>query len=159
MPPGWRTMRRTDVAAMVALAAIVHPDLPEGEEILAERLELHEAGCFVHMTAEVLTGYLISHPWHAFAIPPLNRPLGALPAMPTTYYLHDLALHPAVQGSGAAGTILRHLFATVRTAMSLVAVNGSAAFWHHHGFREASRPGIAAAVAGYGADARFMTRL
>ena len=160
MPAGWRAMRADDLTPIMEIAAIVHPGMPEDAAVLDERRRLYPAGCFVHGRAGTVDGYLISHPWQAFAPPPLNRALGALPVAPTTYYVHDLALHPSVQGRGVAGPIIRHVVATLgaRTGMSLVAVNGSVGFWARLKFAIVERPELAAKLASYGADARFMAR-
>lgn len=160
LPEGWRGMRADDLPRIWEIAAIVHPGMPEDEAVLDERRLLYPAGCFVHAGEAGVDGYLISHPWRAFAPPPLNRTLGALPVAPTTYYVHDLALHPSLQGGGVAGAIMRYAIATLgdRTGWSLVAVNGSVGFWARQGFVVADRPDLAAKLASYGADARFMTR-
>jgi hypothetical protein len=148
-------MRSADVPAMVALAALVHPGLPEDAEVFAERLALHPDGCFALDGPNGLAGYLLSHPWRLGAPPKLNRRLGALPAAADTYYLHDLALHPAVQRTGAARPILRAILARDEfPTQSLVAVNGSAPFWHGHGFSAAPGPDLAE----YGPDAVHMVR-
>jgi GNAT superfamily N-acetyltransferase len=156
IPPPWRRLRRSDLAGVLAVAAIVHPGYPESEAVLGERLDLYPAGCFGLDGAEGLCGYLLSHPWHAGRPPKLDTCLGGLPADADTYYVHDLALHPAAQGSGAATAILGHLFAVTATcpSLSLVAVNGSAAFWRRHGFAPAPGPDLAS----YGDDAVHMLR-
>lgn len=159
---GWRPMRPGDVADVVAIAAVVHPGYPEDEAVLAERLALHPPGCFVLEGADGARGYLLSHPWRAGTLPPLNTLLGALPAPATGYHLHDIALLPAAQGAGAAGTIVREVIAHARGTgveeMCLVAVNGSEGFWARHGFAAEDRAELAGALASYGAGARYMVR-
>ena len=157
----WRQLRPADLPGVLGVAAVVHPGFPEDAAVLGERLALYPAGCFaLDGPGFGLAGYLLSHPWRAFDPPPLNRRLGALPSVPTTYYIHDLALHPTSHGTGAAGAILRRVFALAAggPALSLVAVNGSAGFWRHHGFAAVARPELAAKLASYGLDAAFMTR-
>ncbi len=156
----WRTMRATDLPGMIALAALVHPGLPERIDVLAERLHLYPAGCHVLPDADTIAGYLISHPWHAGAPPPLDSFLTTLPTDPDIYYIHDLALHPARHGKGAAGAILRPLLAApaCQHGAELVAVNRSTPFWRHYGFIPATTPAIAEKLDGYGADAAFMRR-
>lgn len=151
-------MRASDLPGMIALAAIVHPALPERVEVLAERLRLYPPGCHVLPDGEALAGYLLSHPWHAGAPPALDSFLAALPAEPGTYFIHDLALHPSHHGQGAAGAILRPVLAApaCRLGAELVAVNRSAPFWRHHGFRPSLPPGMAEKLRDYGPDALFM---
>lgn len=148
-------MRAADIAGMSALAAIVHPDFPEDDAVLAERLSLYPPGCFALDGADGLDGYLLSHPWRLGHPPKLNRRLGALPTAPDTFYLHDLALHPCCRATGAAGSLLRTLLADREwPTHSLVAVNGSASFWRHFGF--VSQPGPD--LADYGPAALHMVR-
>ena len=151
---GWRAMLASDLDAMVALAARVHPDHPEDAEVLAERHALYPAGCFVLDGADGIAGYLLSHPWRALDPPPLNRRLGALPAAAGCYYLHDLALHPARRGRGDGGIIVRELGPVFGAwpSVELVAVGGSVGFWGRFGFRVVAL----AKLDGYGAGARFM---
>ena len=157
----WRPMRAADLPGMVALAAIVHPGLPERIEVLAERLDLYPVGCQILPDSDdIVVGYLLSHPWHASAPPPLDSFLVSLPAAPGTYYIHDLAIHPSRHGQGAAGAILRPLLAApiCRHGAELVAVNRSTPFWHHYGFRPVASPGMAEKLSGYGPEAAFMRR-
>lgn len=157
---GWRALAPKDIPAMVALAAIVHPGFPEDDDVLAERLALYPQGCFALEDGDLFAGYLLSHPWRAFDPPPLNRLLGALPAVADTYYIHDLALHPAVRGRGAAAPVLARIFAATAgyPSQSLVAVNNSGGFWARHGFAVIEQPRLAAKLSAYGADARYMMR-
>ena len=160
MSLAWRPLAPADIPAMVALAAIVHPGFPEDDDVLAERLALYPQGCFALEDGDLFAGYLLSHPWRAYAPPPLNRLLGALPAAADTYYIHDLALHPAVRGRAAAAPLLARIFADTAgyPSQSLVAVNNSGGFWARHGFTAIDRPGLAAKLAVYGDDARYMMR-
>lgn len=153
----WRPMRTADLPGVMALAAVVHPGFPEREAVFAERLRLFPDGCCVHGGTE-FDGYLVSHPWRAADPPALDTMLGQLPATAAVYYIHDLALHPALRGKGVAGAILRGL-GPARAGLDgaeLVAVNGSVPFWRHFGFEVANPPGMAAKLAAYGAHAHFM---
>ncbi len=82
--------------------------------------------------------YVVSHPWRRLEAPALNSLLGTLPATPSTFYIHDLALAPAVRNTGAASQIVAWLaeraLADGIRQMSLIAVNGSAGFWQRQGF-------------------------
>ncbi len=161
----WRPMTETDLPRVGTIAAVVHPGFPEDDAVFAERLRLYPQGCHVFVQDGLaqdglLTGYVLSHPW-AGAPPALNSLLQRLPQKPDTYYIHDLALMPAARGSGAGRRIVTQLIEHAQAAglprLALVAVNNSAAFWQQHGFMP--RPGDAAKLASYGADARFMHRI
>jgi GNAT superfamily N-acetyltransferase len=157
----WRPMRLADLPAVGALAAMIHPDYPEDDAVFAERLRLYPAGCHVLARGDGIAAYVVSHPWHG-APPALNTRLGALPAQPSTFYIHDLALAPDARGTGAASEIVSWLIAHAREigapGLSLIAVNGSAAFWRRHGFAARRDPGLDRKLDSYGAGAQVMVR-
>jgi N-acetylglutamate synthase-like GNAT family acetyltransferase len=93
-----------------------------------------------------IEAYVLSHPWLAIAPPALNSLLGELPAVPSTYYIHDLALAPEVRGTGAAaeivGWLAAHALASWLSNMTLIAVNGSSGFWQRQGFDVTHNPSL-----------------
>jgi GNAT superfamily N-acetyltransferase len=155
-------MSPDDLPRVALLAAQVHAAYPEDAAVFAERLRLYPAGCHVHEAGGRLVGYVLSHPWHDRSAPRLNSLLGALPASPMTYYIHDLALLPEARGTGAGSAIVAALVAQARAAglpsASLVAVHGSAEFWERHGFHEITDPALAEKLRSYDESARFMMR-
>lgn len=158
----WRPMAAADLDTVAAIAAIVHPAFPEDAAVFAERLRLYPSGCLMLDGADGPTAYCLSHPWHAGEPPALNMPLGALPARPSTYYIHDLALLPQARGSGAAAAVVARLVMLARAerlpTLSLVAVNGSDGFWRRHGFCAAGDATLAVRLASYDAAATYMER-
>jgi ribosomal protein S18 acetylase RimI-like enzyme len=152
-------MTASDLSRVVDIAAAVHPAFPEHAAVFAERLRLCPQGCHVLEREGAIAGYVISHPW-TDAPPALDTLLARLPDRPSTYYIHDLALLPAVRGNGAANAIValltdharREKFATV----SLVAVNNSERFWRKHGFDVVHDDALAGKLRSYGEDARRM---
>ncbi len=160
----WRPMTVTDLPATCALSATIHQAYPEDDAVFAERLGLYPAGCHVYTAAESIAAYVISHPWRALDAPALNSLLGKLPATPSTYYIHDLALAPQARETGAATWIVKKLADHARErelhTMSLVAVNGSARFWQRQGFAQTDIPALAEKLRSYcDDDARFMARI
>ncbi len=156
-------MIEDDLASLLRVATLVHPEHPEREAVFAERLHLYPAGCFVLASASSLSGYVISHPWWFKEPPALDTLLGALPDEPTTYYVHDVALLPGARGGGNASCIIERLVAAARangyTNISLVAVNNSVPFWERHAFRLVGDDALRAKLQSYGADARYMARI
>ncbi len=157
----WRAMRQSDLAAVLAVADVVHPGYPEDAAVFAERLALHGAGCLVLTDAAGrVAGYTLTHPWRYGVPPKLNTLLRAIPADADTYYLHDIALLPAARGAGAATALLDILSAHARelglTRTSLVAVNASRPIWERRGFAVAddAHPDLSS----YGGEAWFMVR-
>jgi GNAT superfamily N-acetyltransferase len=159
----WRRMAPVDLPAVMAIAAVVHPDYPEDETVFAERLRLAPEGCHVLAASDgTLLGYLVSHPWPAGTVPALNSRLGEIPRGLTNWYLHDLALLPSGRGTGAARTIVaeiaRHAAETGYTSLALVAVNDSTGFWQRQGFHEMHDPALDRKLASYDDAARYMRR-
>ncbi|MGO4675339.1 GNAT family N-acetyltransferase [Bosea sp. 2YAB26] len=159
----WRTMSVSDLDAVVAVAAEVHPDFPEEAAIFAERLKLFGDGCRVLDMGSGIAAYLLSHPWRELEPPALNAPLGALPPAPGTFYIHDLALLPQARGTGAAVLAVADALRLAQKfglpSLSLVAVNASVGFWGKQGFSVVADPRLEAKLASYGSEARFMMRL
>jgi ribosomal protein S18 acetylase RimI-like enzyme len=152
-----------DLAAAHGLSMRVHPSHPERAEVLAEKFRLHPSGCFVLEGGGAITGYCFSHPWTRGAIPALDGLLGALPANPTTYYVHDLTLDEAVRGQGQGRAVVPLLFKAAQSLglshLSLVAVNRRGPFWQAAGFSRTPDEALqAAAQAKYGAGAVHMER-
>ncbi|ODT77311.1 MAG: GNAT family N-acetyltransferase [Pelagibacterium sp. SCN 64-44] len=156
----WRPLLPSDLPALSAIAAQVHPGFPEDDAVFAERQRLCPGGTMLLEKNGAPAGYMLSHPWRFGQLPALNALLGEIPRNADTYYLHDLALLPAARGSGAAGMAVEKLLDTARTAgfahVSLVAVNGSQPFWRRHGFAVEERPELAGKLASYEAAARLM---
>ena len=158
----WRPMTTADLPAVLAVAAVVHPDYPEDEAVFSERLRLFPDGCLVLAGDGGLCGYVVSHPWCRSAPPALDSLLGGLPAQAGCFYIHDLALLPAARGSGAGGMIVASLVEIAARVglpcLSLVAIDGSSGFWRRQGFRERHDPALAAKLASYDDAARYMER-
>ena len=54
---------------------------------------------------------------------------------------------------------LRHARGAGFATVSLVAVNGSWAFWHKHGFRDVLAPELVGKLASYEKAARYMSKV
>jgi GNAT superfamily N-acetyltransferase len=156
-------MRPGDIDAVVEIARLSFPDHFESRSCFENRLALYPRGCFVLAAeGEPAKAYLIAYPWKTESAPPLNTVVEGLPADPALIYLHDLALHPDVRGGGHTATVVERLMDQAAEdgwpIMALVAVNDAVAFWSRHGFVEQPAEGMAAKLASYGSDARYMIR-
>ncbi|MGU3400348.1 GNAT family N-acetyltransferase [Brucellaceae bacterium D45D] len=158
----WRLMRAHDMAGVMAVAALVHPDFYEEEAVFRDRLNLYPAGCFVYADDDEILGYVISHPWKIDTLPALNSVLGKLPEDTNTYYIHDIALLPAARSGGAASCAITLMAAQAEAdgflTMALVAVNNSGGFWEKKGFVIRDLPELAEKLKTYSDDARYMVR-
>jgi predicted N-acetyltransferase YhbS len=161
----WRPMRPDDIPAVYALSRRVHTDYPEREAVLAEKLTLFPAGCFVLEAGAGngghIVGYAFSHPWVKDSVPSLDTFLAALPDRPTTYFIHDVTLDDSMRGHGHAGQIVPMLVDAARAHglahMMLVAVNGAEVFWERFGFGASDSDSRASVRKKYGASATLMT--
>jgi GNAT superfamily N-acetyltransferase len=156
-------MRPDDIEAVTGVARLSFPDHFEDRACFQNRLALYPRGCFVLAESEgAARGYLIAYPWKAESAPPLNTVIEGLPPQPDLIYLHDLALHPEARGGGVTGAIVERLAEQATEdgwpAIALVAVNDAVGFWSRHGFVEQPAEAMAAKLASYGADARYMLR-
>lgn len=159
----WRPMTADDLDGVVEVAAIGFPDHFEGRDCFENRLGLNPSGCFV-LSAEggPVRGYMVAYPWRREAAPALNTLIDALPEDAEVMYLHDLALHPEARGGGHARPVVEALADQARAQgwreLALVAVNDAAPFWGRYGFNVHETPAMAAKLASYGDDARYMLR-
>lgn len=160
--PRWRPMQATDLAAVQAIAGVVHVAHPEQPAVFAERLRLAPATCLVcRGESGPPLGYALAHPWDG-SPPALDTLLGKLPATPRLLYIHDIALLEAARGRGAAAEIVALLAAQARRErllqLALVAVNGTHVLWRRHGFRDTADATLSGKLATYGGDAVYMQR-
>jgi ribosomal protein S18 acetylase RimI-like enzyme len=158
----WQPMQSDDLPAVNAIADRVHTDYPEDEAVFAERLNIYPAGCFTLRDDKLTVGYIISHPWHFKKPPKLNALIDAVPALASTYYIHDIALLPEARNTGAASTIVKTLAAHAEDQkspnISLVAVNNSVQFWERHNFRVLIDTELDKQLKSYDDNAKFMVR-
>lgn len=155
-------MAPDDLAGVDAIAHAVHRAHPERAEVFAERLALFAPGCLVLERGGEILGYAIAHPWTRAAPPALDTLLVALPPRPDCLYLHDVALLAPARGMGASARLLSLLDGLARAGglprIALIAIPGTAGFWHRQGFVPVARPELAAKLASYGDGAQVMER-
>lgn len=158
----WRAMQASDLAAVVAIAAAVHPGFPERPEVLDERRQVFPKGAFLaEDAAGEPVGYALAHPWRLSVPPALDSFLGALPEDADCLYLHDVALLPVARGQGLARALVAKLEARAGGLgrLALTAVNASADRWCRLGFAPTpAGPVLAAKLASYGPGAVFMVK-
>lgn len=153
-------MEPGDIAEALAIQSQAYPaSLQEDAAVFAARLALSPSFCFTARRAGAMVGYLIAHGWERAnppAIGALADPAGASEVL----YIHDLAIAPDARGLRLGERLVSHAFEAARATglgeVELVAVEGAYSFWHRLGFREGHSPAIAAKLAPYGADARWM---
>lgn len=155
-------MTEADLDGVVETARLSFPDHPEDRACFENRLALNPGGCFVLEDDGGVCGYLVAYPWRRNEAPALNALIASLPPDADALYLHDLAVHPRARGGGRTREIVERLAERARaqgwTEVALVAVNDAEAFWRRNGFEVEPSTDMGRKLAGYGPDARYMTR-
>ncbi|KAJ4287508.1 hypothetical protein N0V88_007608 [Collariella sp. IMI 366227] len=157
----WHQMTESHLPGVLRVAGEVHADLPEHETVVTERLKLFPDGCLVLVEHGKVGGYIVSFPIRHSKPPPLNALLGEIPSDADQYYLHDLALLPAVRGRGAAAEGIGKILEVAERypTTCLTSVYGTVSFWRQYGFVPEPVDGILEEkLRTYGGDATFMTR-
>jgi GNAT superfamily N-acetyltransferase len=159
----WREMSTSDIESLVRVADKIHPDLPESDEVYAERVKLFPQGCLalVEGGLDELCGYVISHPIRHRQPPVLDSLLQEIDPNADQYYIHDLAILPKARGRGLAQECINKLLAIAKRyhTTSLISVYGTAPSWGRFGFvpEEADKP-LIEKLHDYGDDATYLER-
>lgn len=160
--PHWRPARTTDLPAISAIAARIHPDLPERPDVFAEKMRLYPDGCRVLVADDAIAGYGLAHPWRQHRIPPLDGFLEGLPDDADCLYVHDVAVLPDFRGGAArdyVSTIETLARASHITVLALVSVYATRPLWERLGFRPVMADAeLRAKLASYGDSATYMLR-
>ena len=160
--PHWHPAHITDLPAIGAIAARIHPDLPERPEVFAEKMRLYPDGCRLLIADEEIAGYGLAHPWKQHRIPPLNGFLQQLPDDADCLYVHDVAVLPDFRGGVARdyiAAIEKLARASHITTLALVSVYATRPLWERFGFRPVTADAeLRAKLESYGASATYMLR-
>ncbi len=113
---------------------------PESIEVVKSKWLASPETCLVYLSKdEVVSGYLLSHPWDYLHPPKLFKELSG--EISGNYlYLHDLAVDARLKGRGIGKKLLNSLIKIATRKLfkkiTLVAVQGSNRFWSKAGFKE-----------------------
>jgi GNAT superfamily N-acetyltransferase len=160
--PHWRRAHAEDIEAISAIAAQIHPDLPERPEVLSEKMRLYPDGCRVLAAGNEIAGYGLAHPWIQQHIPPLDGFLDRLPDAADCLYLHDVAVLPDFRGGVArdyVATIEELARSSGIATLALVSVYATRPLWERLGFHPvAPDAALRDKLSSYGASATYMLR-
>jgi len=154
-------MLPADVPAVMAVQAACYGEhLLEPAGVLHDRLLAAADTCWVALRGDRVCAYLAAYRSRLGAVTALNGPFKPAPS-PDTLYLHDLAVHPELHGSGLGGRLVDGLMALARHEglrwSALVAVQGAAPFWQRQGYVP-HPPAQPDHLGPYGDDAHYMVR-
>ncbi|NUA98501.1 GNAT family N-acetyltransferase [Azospirillum melinis] len=159
----WRAMTAADLDRILAIADIVHPAYPEERSVFEERLALYPAGCRVAERDGEAIGYGVMHPGRLGVPPPLDTPLGSLPADADCLYLHDIALLPESRGTGLGSAVLNYAHGLAKREgwrwLALTSTPGARSYWERVGFTPYAEggPALEVKLASYGGGMSYMT--
>lgn len=158
-----RAMGREDLAEAMAIQLESYPAfLCEHEDAFASRLDVPHPYCLAATLDGKLVGYLLAHGWQSQSPPAIGAVLSRdVPG--EVLFIHDLALSRSGRTLGIGRKLIMSAFKAAASdglkLAELIAVEGAARYWQTLGFAEvAISSALAAKVASYGADARWMTR-
>lgn len=159
----WRELSVNSIKSLARVADKIHPDLPESDEVFAERVKLFPEGCLglVEGESDELCGYVISHPIRHLQPPALNSLLGEIASDADQYYIHDLAILPKLQGRDLARQCINKLLAIAKRypTTCLISVYGTQHFWDRFGFVPVQIDGVLEKkLLDYGDDATYLER-
>jgi hypothetical protein len=160
--PQWRPAHASDLPAIIAIAARIHPDLPERPEVFSEKMRLYPDGCLVLVAENEIVGYGLSHPWMQHQIPPLDGFLAKLPDDADCLYVHDVAVLPDSRG-GTTRAYVAAIEGLARSSaiatLALVSVYATRSLWEHFGFRAVTADAeLRSKLVSYGDSATYMLR-
>lgn len=164
-----RQMRTTDLGRVCEIQHQCYSsDFHEPEAAFASKLRQSPSSCWVACDeGDLPMAYLVSLPVSPGHYPALHADDWMPPARPTTLYMHDMAVMPALKGQGVAVQLFTaaHQY-TIRSGLSditLIAVQGSVPYWQRHGFAvvppEEMDEAMRKKLASFGPDARFMRQV
>lgn len=161
--PQWRAMTANDLAEVQRISDLIHPDYPERDEVVAEKLMLSPSTHFIaEDSGGIVRGYAVAYPWIADDMPQLDTFIRKLPDKPEVLYIHDVALLPSARGGPLVPDLLKRLgvvaLAKGLAGFTLAAMYGSETAWFRHGFWRVQAKGkLVDQLAPYG-PAVFMSR-
>ena len=159
-----RRLRRDDLPAALAIQSENYPAfLREDEAAFASRLHPEASYCLAATLDGALVGYLLAHGWPSQSPPAIGVQLSQ-DAPSEVLFIHDLAIGADGRGLAIGRKLIALAFELAAAdglgIAELIAVESAASYWRTLGFAEAAiSPSLAAKVAAYGADARWMTRV
>ena len=158
----WRSTKPADMNAIQQIASVVHPELPESNDVFAEKLRLFPQGCFVLVEGGVVLGYAFVHPWRLNDVPNLNELLRCIPSQPDCILIHDVAILEPARGHGASKALLDLVANLARNLkiphLALVSVYNSRMHWERLGFEVASNELVSTKLNSYDKTASYMVR-
>lgn len=154
-----RPLAQSDIPAVCETQAGAYQDssIHEPPETFEAYLRAFPSGSLAAVANDSLVGYGIGHPWLKGVPPPLDITELELPAAPTCFHVHDIAVK--MKGLEVGSRLLRRLVKVAAEEqlefLDLIAVQGAETYWRRFGFRP-SESETQAAKAAYGSTAVYM---
>ena len=152
-----RRTRECDIEELLAVQKSCYPpDLQENAHSFAAKIAQNFS--FAAEKENKIVAYFLAFPVDLSHFPAWNS-VDVNAINPNAFYLHDLAVHPAMRGTGLAQKLLHHVLAHRPQQLDdvfLIAVQNAQNFWEKQGFIAADIPFLRRQVQSYGDDALLM---
>jgi hypothetical protein len=156
----WLPLSENDLANVMRIAQIIHPQLFEQISVFAEKINYCPEACLKWTANQQLYGYGLAHPWQLYSIPKLNHLLSPSFSEMNCIYIHDVAILPSARGFNATEKYINYLKGLAISLqinyLALVSVYATEAFWKRLGFDRQSKQNCAASLTDYGNQACYM---
>lgn len=159
-----RPMLGSDLARVMEIQALCYLGLPpESLSCYQAKLKASAKTCFVAELEQEIVAYLIALPWHESSPPMFNEQTCELPSVPSSLYLHDLAVIPQARKHRVGAQLVDCFFELASNSRfeqaCLVAVDGAHTYWQRFDFTAVQAgPQAEKALATYGDQAMFMKK-
>lgn len=160
-----RLMIEDDISFVLAIQSECYvTEAIETEATIRTRLRIAPSCAWIAEDAVGPCAYLVGYPSELGKVTPLGSSFDISP-LPTSLYLHDLAVSRRVAGQGVGSLLVRFALESAQRLglrhSSLVSVQNSVAFWRALGYREQSLSDMtqAAHLDTYPAPACHMARV
>ena len=137
-----RSITEQDWPQIMAIQAACYTEVtPEPLSAMRSKWLASADTCWVIENSLQVCGYALSHPWYKGQAAKLNIETPAQ-VNGDCLYLHDMAISPEAQGSGAGKMLMTQLINHSKTlnvlGIGLVAVQGANTYWQRFGFKQSS---------------------
>lgn len=127
--------------SILEIQNLCYPQLPPEElEVLQSKWQASPQSCYVMLNdEEQVVGYLLSHYWQTEKVPKLNEQVD-YSAKSNRLFLHDLAVDPRAQSTGAGKALFNHLLELASQMavkqILLISMPNAIGFWQQLGFKD-----------------------
>ncbi|NJL52223.1 MAG: GNAT family N-acetyltransferase [Hydrococcus sp. SU_1_0] len=141
------------------------PDLWEGKNVIADKIQLYTDGCWVSEYNQKIVGYLISYPGNYNKPSPHNKISKIISNQSDCYFIHDIAVDSKKRDCGVGASLIKKAFQIAESqkfsVITLIAVQNTIFnSGVSYGFKKIENNSLESnkIIKSYGKDAVYMER-